>query len=122
MPTVGQCATDPVSGVAGDIWNAWTNNGAGGSSGLAAEALASGNTYRAQISKHLEGIAGAIIAASGGGLTVKDEGSSLGTKTTFNFLGSATPTRSTSPSRRAARARRSQTPRLRRSPHPATSA
>jgi hypothetical protein len=88
MPTVGQCATDPVSGVAGDIWNAWTNNGAGGSSGLAAEALASGNTYRAQISKHLEGIAGAIIAASGGGLTVKDEGSSLGTKTTFNFLGS----------------------------------
>lgn len=64
MPTTGQCAVDPVTGVAGEIYTAWTGDPA---NGLAAAALVSGSATRALLAAQVEAVAEAIVNNAGGG-------------------------------------------------------
>lgn len=58
----GQCKTDPVSGVAGTIYNAWT---ADADAGLAPAALVSGSTVRKLLGAQVGAVASAIDAIAG---------------------------------------------------------
>lgn len=60
---VGQCHTDPVTGVAGDIYTAWTG---AVDAGLTAAAKVSGSTTRALLAAQVEALAASIVAAAGG--------------------------------------------------------
>lgn len=62
MPTTGQCKVDPVAGVSGDIFTAWT---ADTDAALRAEALVSGDPVRAMFGAQIQAVAAAIVAASG---------------------------------------------------------
>jgi hypothetical protein len=62
--SAGQCKTDPVSGIAGDIYNSWTGDG---DNGLASAALVSGGPVRKLLGAQVAAIATAIDAHSGGG-------------------------------------------------------
>ncbi len=59
--STGQCSVDPVTGIAGDIYNAWT--GATGN-GLSAAALVDGGPVRLLLATQVEAIAASINAVS----------------------------------------------------------
>lgn len=61
MPT-GQCKVDPVTGIAGDIYNAWTGDG---DAGLAPSATVSNGTVRKLIGAQVQAVAAAILGAFG---------------------------------------------------------
>lgn len=64
MPTTGQCKIDPPTGVAGDIYTAWTSDP---DAGLLPAATVSGGPVRALIGAQLAAIAASIVAGGGGG-------------------------------------------------------
>jgi hypothetical protein len=68
VPT-GQCKVDPVSGVAGDIFNAWTGDG---DAGLHPQASVSGSTMRKLTGAMVEAIAAEIFGSIGAAPTLWD--------------------------------------------------
>ena len=60
--STGQCHTDPVTGISGDIWNAWILSDTPANLGIGAAVLTSGGPIRAMIAAHIEAIAASISA------------------------------------------------------------
>ena len=58
MPIAGDCKTNPVSGVAGDIYNAWTGDT---DNGLASAATVSGGITRKLLGAQINAIAASIV-------------------------------------------------------------
>lgn len=58
--STGQCAVDPVTGIAGAIYTAWTGDA---NNGLAAAALVSGSPLRALLAAQIQSIAASIETA-----------------------------------------------------------
>jgi hypothetical protein len=61
--STGQCKVNPVTGIAGDIYNAWTGDG---DAGLTASATSSGSTVRKLLGAQVEAIAASINAVAPG--------------------------------------------------------
>lgn len=61
---VGQCRTDPVTGVAGEIYTLWTSTP---DAALSAEVLVEGSDIRNLFAAQVEAFAAKIVASNGGG-------------------------------------------------------
>lgn len=59
MSIVGQCAVDPVTGISGDIYNAWTGDTG---SGIDSRVLVTGSAPRARIAAQIVAIATSILS------------------------------------------------------------